>query len=201
MRKFTKKQFVFRIGLQVFLFFTFSFYGNFLWANNFSELRTEKEFSKWIVTSFFNNDNDGDGIDDINDLDDDNDGIPDAVEDAQCIIFIDDFGFGAYPGAPLSGTAMTDFIYNDDPAGSVWPAGLQDGEYTIAPTIFDANGDWPNIFDHTSEDGTGYAYVVNASVEPSEFYSNVVNVDANTCLLYTSPSPRDQRGSRMPSSA
>ena len=31
-----------------------------------------------------------------------------------------------------------------------------------------------------------------------------VNVEANagwTCLLYTSPSPRDQRGSRMPSSA
>ena len=25
--------------------------------------------------------------------------------------------------------------------------------------------------------------------------------DINTCLLYTSPSPRDQRGSRMPSSA
>ena len=25
--------------------------------------------------------------------------------------------------------------------------------------------------------------------------------DADTCLLYTSPSPRDQRGSRMPSSA
>ena len=24
---------------------------------------------------------------------------------------------------------------------------------------------------------------------------------ANSCLLYTSPSPRDQRGSRMPSSA
>ena len=24
---------------------------------------------------------------------------------------------------------------------------------------------------------------------------------ASTCLLYTSPSPRDQRGSRMPSSA
>ena len=30
-----------------------------------------------------------------------------------------------------------------------------------------------------------------------------VSVDAfiRTCLLYTSPSPRDQRGSRMPSSA
>ena len=25
--------------------------------------------------------------------------------------------------------------------------------------------------------------------------------EANNCLLYTSPSPRDQRGSRMPSSA
>ena len=27
------------------------------------------------------------------------------------------------------------------------------------------------------------------------------DISANTCLLYTSPSPRDQRGSRMPSSA
>ena len=27
------------------------------------------------------------------------------------------------------------------------------------------------------------------------------NADLATCLLYTSPSPRDQRGSRMPSSA
>ena len=26
-------------------------------------------------------------------------------------------------------------------------------------------------------------------------------IGAGTCLLYTSPSPRDQRGSRMPSSA
>ena len=28
-----------------------------------------------------------------------------------------------------------------------------------------------------------------------------VTIDLYTCLLYTSPSPRDQRGSRMPSSA
>ena len=28
-----------------------------------------------------------------------------------------------------------------------------------------------------------------------------VNDGSNTCLLYTSPSPRDQRGARMPSSA
>ena len=28
-----------------------------------------------------------------------------------------------------------------------------------------------------------------------------IGVDSKNCLLYTSPSPRDQRGSRMPSSA
>ena len=28
-----------------------------------------------------------------------------------------------------------------------------------------------------------------------------LTLEASTCLLYTSPSPRDQRGSRMPSSA
>ena len=32
-------------------------------------------------------------------------------------------------------------------------------------------------------------------------YSQTVQADSSHCLLYTSPSPRDQRGSRMPSSA
>ena len=32
-------------------------------------------------------------------------------------------------------------------------------------------------------------------------YSRTVTKVARDCLLYTSPSPRDQRGSRMPSSA
>ena len=30
---------------------------------------------------------------------------------------------------------------------------------------------------------------------------SITTVGPSTCLLYTSPSPRDQRGSRMPSSA
>ena len=34
-----------------------------------------------------------------------------------------------------------------------------------------------------------------------EFAPNVAKSTIYTCLLYTSPSPRDQRGSRMPSSA
>ena len=40
-----------------------------------------------------------------------------------------------------------------------------------------------------------------ASVEQYETILRSVPFDLNTCLLYTSPSPRDQRGSRMPSSA
>ena len=35
----------------------------------------------------------------------------------------------------------------------------------------------------------------------SSTLSHVVIRHSGTCLLYTSPSPRDQRGSRMPSSA
>ena len=31
--------------------------------------------------------------------------------------------------------------------------------------------------------------------------AKLLDVDMKDCLLYTSPSPRDQRGSRMPSSA
>ena len=36
---------------------------------------------------------------------------------------------------------------------------------------------------------------------PKEMGFNAVHIDTMACLLYTSPSPRDQRGSRMPSSA
>ena len=47
------------------------------------------------------------------------------------------------------------------------------------------------------------AYLVNVHVRPGY---NFPNADAaigygNTCLLYTSPSPRDRQKSRMPSSA
>ena len=39
-------------------------------------------------------------------------------------------------------------------------------------------------------------------LEPSlEFIESMSSTLKKVCLLYTSPSPRDQRGSRMPSSA
>ena len=41
--------------------------------------------------------------------------------------------------------------------------------------------------------------ILNKSNPP--FYKWYEDGITNTCLLYTSPSPRDQRGSRMPSSA
>ena len=41
----------------------------------------------------------------------------------------------------------------------------------------------------------------SASNDKPASKTKVEKSDAETCLLYTSPSPRDQRGSRMPSSA
>ena len=48
------------------------------------------------------------------------------------------------------------------------------------------------------------AKILNAQQHPNADRLRVCDVDigkSETCLLYTSPSPRDQRGSRMPSSA
>ena len=46
-------------------------------------------------------------------------------------------------------------------------------------------------------DGTNYVFTTTSSVTPSKI-GNTFNY---TCLLYTSPSPRDRTRSRMPSSA
>ena len=49
--------------------------------------------------------------------------------------------------------------------------------------------------------------VINGKIEEGQIawvqisYSEDINASANTCLLYTSPSPRDATLSRMPSSA
>ena len=40
----------------------------------------------------------------------------------------------------------------------------------------------------------------SVSINDMIYHTSIVS-DSSSCLLYTSPSPRDQRGSRMPSSA
>ena len=41
----------------------------------------------------------------------------------------------------------------------------------------------------------------NIFTSKTDIYKDVLNIHNNSCLLYTSPSPRDMRRSRMPSSA
>ena len=66
-------------------------------------------------------------------------------------------------------------------------------------------------YDHNNS-AVGYAKVVNVSPVVETYQVNhpvkhcwdervSVRNNYDRCLLYTSPSPRDQRGSRMPSSA
>ena len=51
---------------------------------------------------------------------------------------------------------------------------------------------------HVDNELMGEIKLVHQAANPIE---TLFVVDSMTCLLYTSPSPRDQRGSRMPSSA
>ena len=53
------------------------------------------------------------------------------------------------------------------------------------------DGFWPSLY----KDDAGFIGAGNG------FRARFDKAQAKACLLYTSPSPRDQRGSRMPSSA
>ena len=57
-------------------------------------------------------------------------------------------------------------------------------------------------FEMAAQSGSEYAYLLAGSAEEKKRAEALIQkVHNNNCLLYTSPSPRDQRGSRMPSSA
>ena len=63
---------------------------------------------------------------------------------------------------------------------------LENPQYDLASIIYDTNGE-----------AFGKYYIENREfITFKDLSPNIYN-----CLLYTSPSPRDQRGSRMPSSA
>ena len=91
-------------------------------------------------------------------------------------------------GAPIGIHRLDQPIENN---GAIWDGSLNDP--------------WVGEKGMLSDGGIRVPYIVTW---PGKLPTGVVYDDpvstldvASTCLLYTSPSPRDQRGSRMPSSA
>ena len=76
-------------------------------------------------------------------------------------------------------------------------SGLLRGYVLIRPKRYAQLDKFPDSLQSVLKEITGVEF--STSEEYSEWFrKNEANI---TCLLYTSPSPRDQRGSRMPSSA
>ena len=61
---------------------------------------------------------------------------------------------------------------------------------------YDLSQEYPSKEARESLEGMGESFLVQMN---TEYYKDLAN--AKTCLLYTSPSPRDRQKSRMPSSA
>ena len=156
-------------------------------------------------------DTDGDLVADVNDLDDDNDGILDTVEVGQ-----DPNVDGDGDGVPfyLDDNDADDTVFNDD--GLVQPGFDFDGDGVANHLDLDSDND--GIPDNIeAQSTTGYIApdgVVDADGVDTAYTGGLtpVNTDGaadgadyldidSDCLLYTSPSPRDKRQSRMPSSA
>ena len=88
----------------------------------------------------------------------------------------------------------------------------ENGEISMKGQFFEGKktGDWFEFHDDGSiywklsyidgkiKDGLFQMFHRNGQIRSEVTYKND---KPSTCLLYTSPSPRDQRGSRMPSSA
>ena len=101
------------------------------------------------------------------------------------------------PAMPRTGTPMSVALSNFGPLGWVTD---KDKGYRYEPHHPKNGADWPKLPDLLGQlwdDVTGY---------PARPEATLINwykpeKSSKICLLYTSPSPRDQRGSRMPSSA
>ena len=90
---------------------------------------------------------------------------------------------------------------------------LHDGDYTGTITdvrfklgIFDVDMNAGYEFERDVKSFDGANFLADVSPNQSSLFGSVTVTNGSTtitgvCLLYTSPSPRDQRGSRMPSSA
>ena len=100
-----------------------------------------------------------------------------------------------YPRVALTADAETESGYN---GYKVERSSVADSQYAAWKAFNNINGlptgDYPWISENSPD---GYT---TATGLPTGNNGDVFQT-VNGCLLYTSPSPRDQRGSRMPSSA
>ena len=118
-------------------------------------------------------------------------------------IKVDSFGSGYYPyilDFRSTGTANENAVaFYLDPNGilQVWIAGGPGGSAIIGSsgTALVANT-WYNVI-LKRESGTLSTHINGGSADQTASYTG----NMSTCLLYTSPSPRDRTRSRMPSSA
>ncbi len=149
-------------------------------------------------------DTDGDGIPDNVDLDDDNDGISDVVENDTCglysysnqaeVVFLNET-FGALGGDRVeidafTSDVLTSYAYEDGTgSGPSEGSSLGDGEYTVYHKI--ANGDgndqtpnnevayWADQYwylgeDHTPGDTDGRMAIFNADTNPGVFFDATI---------------------------
>ncbi|PCI35663.1 MAG: hypothetical protein COB60_01725, partial [Flavobacteriaceae bacterium] len=123
-------------------------------------------------------DSDGDGVNDICDLDDDNDGILDSIENSNCtsvvekILLFEDFGTGKRTSTPYT-------TYTYKVGGNTI-----DGTYAIVqhpkPDAATYRG-WTTQGDHTG-DTDGRMMVINAAYTKGEFYRRTLDVTPNVDL-------------------
>jgi hypothetical protein len=164
------------------------------------------------IQTFF--DSDGDGIYDNFDIDDDNDGILDTTEEANCnsvngykvdYKFLNEtFGTGGRTSSFTTAyNATTTYCYEDGIAGTNTTECpfksskiLDDGEYTVVSKITgttasdpeNIHGDlaWYNGEDHTVGDINGRMAVFNASFTPGTFYeTTITGVLSNLPITYS----------------
>jgi hypothetical protein len=164
------------------------------------------------IQTFF--DSDGDGVFDNFDIDDDNDGILDATEEANCDAangnkanykFLNEtFGTGGRTSDFTAAyKATTTYCYEDGIVGTnttecayLSSKILDDGEYTVVSKITgtlsndpdNIHGDlaWYNGEDHTPGDINGRMAVFNAAFEPGIFYeTTITGVLSNLPITYS----------------
>ena len=114
-------------------------------------------------------------------------------------------GVMGYPMAGYISKAGHDVtVYNRTKAkAEKW---IKEYKGKVADTPMDAAKDCDFIFTCVGNDNDLREVTLGdkglfKTAKKGSIYIDNTTASANICLLYTSPSPRDQRGSRMPSSA